>query len=396
MIIAHILTFLVFCYLLPVLLYLFVLAIAGRFGKLRRYIAHPDKARIAIIIPSYKDDAVIVETARQALIQQYPADRYSITVVADQLQPATLVQLNALPINVIDVKLQKSMKARSLHAAFLQLDSGNYDLALILDADNIMSPDVLQKVNHAYQSGWQAIQCHRTAKNKNNSVAILDAMSEAVNNTMLRKGQRVMGLSCALIGSGMAFSYQLISDIFALPQIQDNPGEDREIDIQLVKKAIYVEFIDDAYIYDEKVQRQEVYQKQRTRWLGTQVDHLKSFLSADMKPLRTRKLYLHKVFQCLFLPRLLLMALFLLILALSTADIFFGLHILFPAFPWWLCLIVLYAITLVISVPSSFYNRQTTVALLKVPTLMFAMVRALLGIKKHKTGFLHTPKEFSN
>ena len=125
MIIAHILTFLVFCYLLPVLLYLFVLAIAGRFGKLRRYIAHPDKARIAIIIPSYKEDAVIVETARQALTQQYPTDRYSITVVADQLQPATLVQLNALPINVIDVKLQKSMKARSLHAAAAQ-DEGEH------------------------------------------------------------------------------------------------------------------------------------------------------------------------------------------------------------------------------------------------------------------------------
>jgi cellulose synthase/poly-beta-1,6-N-acetylglucosamine synthase-like glycosyltransferase len=376
MIIAHILTFLVFCYLLPVLLYLFVLAMAGRFGKLRRYSAHPDKARIAIIIPSYKEDAVIVETARQALTQQYPADRYSITVVADQLQPATLVQLNALPINVIDVKLQKSMKARSLHAAFLQLDSGNYDLALILDADNIMSPDVLQKVNHAYQSGWQAIQCHRTAKNKNNSVAILDAMSEEVNNTMLRKGQRVLGLSCALIGSGMAFSYQLISDIFALPQIQDNPGEDREIDIQLVKKAIVVEFIEDAYVYDEKVQRREVYQKQRTRWLGTQVDHLKSFLSPDMKPLRTQRSYL--------------------ILILSAANFIFGLQILLPTSPYWLGLIALYAVTLIISVPSSFYNRQTIIALLKVPALMFAMVRALLGIKKHKTGFLHTPKEFSN
>ena len=396
MIIAHILTFLVFCYLLPVLLYLFVLAMAGRFGKLRRYIAHPDKARIAIIIPSYKEDAVIVETARQALTQQYPADRYSITVVADQLQPATLVQLNALPINVIDVKLQKSMKARSLHAAFLQLDSGKYDLALILDADNIMSPDVLQKVNHAYQSGWQAIQCHRTAKNKNNSVAILDAMSEEVNNTMLRKGQRVLGLSCALIGSGMAFSYQLISDIFALPQIQDNPGEDREIDIQLVKKAIVVEFIEDAYVYDEKVQRREVYQKQRTRWLGTQVDHLKSFLSPDMKPLRTQRSYLHKVFQCLFLPRLLLMALFLVILILSAADFIFGLQILLPTPPYWLGLIALYAVTLIISVPSSFYNRQTIIALLKVPALMFAMVRALLGIKKHKTGFLHTPKEYSS
>ena len=115
-----------------------------------------------------------------------------------------------------------------------------------------------------------------------------------------------------------------------------------------------------------------------------------------MKPLRTQRRYLHKVFQCLFLPRLLLMALFLLILALSAADIIFGLHMLLPTPPYWLCLIALYAVTLIISVPSSFYNGQTIIALLKVPALMFAMVRALLGIKKHKTGFLHTPKEFSS
>jgi cellulose synthase/poly-beta-1,6-N-acetylglucosamine synthase-like glycosyltransferase len=394
MIVVYILTSLLFVYLASTILYLFFLAAAGRFGKLRKYTSHPDKTRIAVIIPSYKEDSVIVDTARQALNQDYPKDKYTVTVVADQLQPETIRLMQEIPVNVIPVRLEKSMKARSLNAAFQQLASGNYDLAMILDADNIMSPDTLEKVNHAYRSGWQVVQCHRTAKNKNNSVAILDAMSEEINNTMLRRGQRVLGLSCALIGSGMAFRYDLISDIFTLPAIQDNPGEDREIDIQLVKKDIMVEFIEDAYIYDEKVQRKEVFEKQRTRWLGTQVDHLKSFLSPDMKQMRTHKLFLHKLFQCIFLPRLLLMLVFLLVIAICIMTIITGFPVLAPDWPWWLSLVGMYALTMFIAIPSAFYNRQTLSALSRIPVLMFSMVKALLNIKKHKTGFLHTPKEF--
>jgi cellulose synthase/poly-beta-1,6-N-acetylglucosamine synthase-like glycosyltransferase len=52
-----------------------------------------------------------------------------------------------------------------------------------------------------------AVQGHRTAKNTNNSWAILDAISEEINNNIFRKGHRVLGLSSAIIGSGMAFRY---------------------------------------------------------------------------------------------------------------------------------------------------------------------------------------------
>jgi len=392
MIVLYIFTGILFLYLLATLSYLFVLAVAGRLGKLRRYTTHPEKSKIAVIIPSYKEDNIIVNTAAQALQQDYPKDRYTVTVIADQLQPETVAALRALPVRVVEVAL--NMKARSLNAGFRALGD-EYDLALILDADNIMGAGVLEKVNHAYRSGWQVIQCHRTAKNKNTAVALLDALSEEANNMMFRRGQRVLGLSCALIGSGMAFQFELLKGIFALPQIQDNPGEDREVDIQLVSKGIVVEYIEDAYVYDEKVQRKEVFEKQRTRWLATQVDHLKRFLAPDMRRHFWEKIYMHKLFQCLFLPRLLLMLLFGLILLVCGVDAFVGVRLLAPGAWWWGALIVLYVLTLGTAVPAVFYNRDTLKALAQIPALMFSMVRALLKIKKNKTGFLHTPKEFS-
>ncbi|HVU58060.1 MAG TPA: glycosyltransferase [Puia sp.] len=396
MIVLHLLTILLFVYLLTTLSYLFVLSVAGRFGRFPKYSASLQKARIAVIIPSYKEDNIIIDTATQALLQHYPHTNYTVTVIADQLQPETIRQLKGIPVGVIEVKWEKSMKAKSLDAAFQQLAGDGYDLAFILDADNIMSPDCLEKVNHAWQQGWEVIQCHRTAKNKNNSVAILDAMSEEMNNTIFRRGQRSLGLSCALIGSGMAFRYSLIKEIFSSPEIQDNPGEDKVVEMQLISRGVRVEYLEDAYVYDEKVQRKEVFEKQRTRWLGTQIDNLRPLLSRKIRENAIGRIYYLKVLEWLLLPRLLLLALFGLLLLLSAADIFAGLHLLAPAWPWWIGLMALYGLTLLIAIPASFYNGQTVKAFLKIPALMLAMLKALMGVKKNKSGFIHTPKEFSN
>lgn len=393
--VVHIVSFIVFVYVGLSVIYLFLFAMAGRFGKLKKYTIDEKKAMIAVLIPSYRDDSVILDTALQALKQSYPSERYTVTVIADGLQADTIQQLKRLPIQVVEVSFDVSMKAKSLNAAFRQLPSGVYDIAMILDSDNIMNPDCLEKVNHAFQQGWQVIQCHRTAKNKNTAVAILDALSEEVNNTIFRRGHRAAGFSCTLIGSGMAFKYELLKDIFALPEIQNNPGEDREVDIQLVKKNIVVEYIDDAYVLDEKVQRKEVFEKQRTRWLGTQVEQASRFFGRDMLPFFWRKTYINKWFQNFLLPRLLFVLLFFFILIACAVDIITGYGLLMPSWHWWVALFLIYVVTMLLAVPSSFYNRKTGKAILQVPVLIVSMIKALLKIGQNKKGFLHTPKEFS-
>jgi cellulose synthase/poly-beta-1,6-N-acetylglucosamine synthase-like glycosyltransferase len=389
----HILFIALFIYLLTGVSYLFMLAVAGRWGTLNKYTSHPEKLHIAVLIPSYKEDSIIVHTASHALKQSYPADRYDVTVIADSLLPETIKRLKSIPVNVVEVLLDKSMKAKSLNAAFNSLPT--YDIALILDADNLMSEDCLEKINHAFHSGWKAVQCHRTAKNKNIPVAILDSLSEEMNNTIFRKGQRVIGLSSALIGSGMAFEFDTIKTIFALPIIQNNTGEDKEVDVQLVKRNIVVEYIEDAYIYDEKVQSSQVFEKQRTRWIATQVAHLKSFLRKDMLRLSGQRMYLHKVFQCLLLPRLLLMMVFFVLSLFMLADTWLDGNMIFPGYSYWLSVMGLYAATLLLAIPPSFYNKSTFYAFFTVPILALSMVRAILHIRQNRAAFLHTPKIYS-
>ena len=56
-----------------------------------------------------------------------------------------------------------------------------YDMIVIMDADNTTDPDFLSEINRAFQAGEKAIQAHRTAKNMNTDVAVLDATGLGVH-----------------------------------------------------------------------------------------------------------------------------------------------------------------------------------------------------------------------
>jgi len=393
MIVLYIFFFVLFVYMAAGTLYLLVVAIAGRFGRLPDY-GGPvaDKKRIAVIIPSYKEDNIIVHTAQEAAAHHYP--HFRVLVVADKLQPETVAALRQVPVQVLEV--DANMKSRSVNAAFDVLNAADFDIAMILDADNIMEEGCLEKVNAAFVKGAQAIQCHRTAKNQHTPVAVLDAISEEININLFRRGPAVLRISAAPIGSGMAFQFGLLKTIFSQEHILNNPGEDREIDTWLMKQGVLMEFLNDAYVYDEKVANAGVFEKQRVRWLEAQINHVKRFFEPDMKDCPRTAVYYNKLYQNLLLPRLLFIMVFGLLAVLLLLQYILATRFMSPAPGWWLGLMISYAGVLFISVPRRFYNADTFRAVLHIPALMLAMVKALLKIKSGRKEFLHTPKTYTS
>jgi cellulose synthase/poly-beta-1,6-N-acetylglucosamine synthase-like glycosyltransferase len=286
------------------------------------------------------------------------------------------------------------MKSRSLHAALESPGIRDSEIVMILDADNIMAPGCLEKVNAAFHAGVRAMQCHRTAKNKNSEVALLDAMSEEINTNLFRRGPAFAGLSATPNGSGMAFDTTLIRDIFSSREILENPGEDREIDMQLIQRKIKMEFLDDAFIYDEKVATAGVFEKQRIRWLEAQVNHVRRFFDDDMKTAQKTIFFVNKFFQNLLLPRVLTLVVFSVIITILLIQHYFQLPLIRPSFVVWLSMMGLYLFTLLISIPRIFYSTKTLWAMSRLPLLMYAMMRAVVQMKKKRREFLHTPKTF--
>ncbi len=395
-VITNIFFLILFIYLAFGVVYLFVFSFAGLFRKRLRFQSAPEKKSIAVIIPSYKEDNVILDTARRAAQHNYPDNKFQVYVVADNLKVETIIRLRAIPVNVVAVKFDKSTKAKSLNAALNRIPKDQFEIAMILDADNVMKPDCLEWVNWWFQSGARAVQCHRTAKNQQTPVAVLDAISEEINNHLFRKGPAALGLSATLIGSGMAFRFQALKEIFDIPHILTNPGEDREVDIQLMRNQTKVEYAHEAIVYDEKVSSAAVFERQRVRWLEAQVTHFRRFRQADVKSSKKTADYWSKFIQTILLPRSLYILTFSLFFFLIIVELTFKITFLYPFAGWWWLLMSLFVVSLLMAVPASFYNRKTLNAILHLPVLIYKMVRALLRIKSNRTEFLHTPKTYTS
>lgn len=374
-------------YMIANIVYLTVWASAGLFGGTDD---EPSPSspfpyhRIVVLIPAYKEDAVILESVRINLTQDYPTAFYDLVVIADSFQPATLAGLRQLPVKVIEVSFEVSSVSNALKAALTQLPDDTYDLAVVADADNHLAPDFLRRINKAFHSGWRAVQGHRVAKNTNTSVAILDAISEEINNHLFRRGHRALGFSAALIGSGMAFEYGLVKR--HLTQINTLGGYDKELEMRLLREGVRIGYLSEALVFDEKVQNPATFERQRTRWVEAQILQARLHLGEGFRQVRMGNYdYAEKVLQTLVLPRILLLGL--VVIGFLTG--------LFMNIPWlWKLMsaqLLLLLLTLSISLPGYLRRRIGLNEVLMVPVLFARFTRSVINFRRARGQFLHTP-----
>ncbi len=369
-------------------LYIFVFAFAGLFYKQRSYPDHSALRKIAVLIPGYKEDDVIIDVAKDALAQVYPRDNYDVVIIADSFQPETITRLKELPVKVIEVNFDKSTKSKALNKAMEQLTEA-YDIAVVLDADNLMAADFLSKINAAFEENYMAVQGHRTAKNMDTPLALLDAISEEINNHIFRKGHRMLGLSSAIIGSGMAFRYNFFKTMMS--SITAIGGFDKEIELKMLKDSHKIEYLNDAMVYDEKVQKAEVFSNQRRRWLSAQLHYFRQDFFSSLKALVTKGNvdYFDKAIQFIQPPRILLLGALTIVATLFfLVNYFLGISGLFNIL--WVVVVALCILAFLFSIPHSFYNTATLKAMVSLPKGMFLMFGSLIKIKGANKQFIHT------
>jgi cellulose synthase/poly-beta-1,6-N-acetylglucosamine synthase-like glycosyltransferase len=375
-------------------IYIFVFALAGLFYRQPPYPENPPKNKIAVLIPGYMEDEVITEVAKDALRQDYPQDLFDVVIIADSFSPETLEHLRSLPIKLIEVSFEKSTKSKALNKAMEQL-SDDYGIAVVLDADNIMERDFLRKINGAIESGFYIVQGHRKAKNMNTSMAVLDAASEEINNHIFRKGHRALGFSSAIIGSGMAFRYKFFKDLMLT--VTAVGGFDKEIELKTLKDGYKIAYLNDAVVYDEKVQNAEVFHNQRRRWLSAQIKYSRQGLFSSFKELITKGNldYFDKALQGLQPPRILLLG-----SVIAFTAVFVSVNLLMHNTTLfillWLILFAVCVLVFVFSLPLSFYNASTLKALASLPGGMLLMLKSLLHTRGANKQFIHTKHTASN
>jgi len=364
-------------------LYLFVFSLTGKlFYKKNMSVSVEPIKRIGVLVPAYKEDGIILATARNLVQLNYPSELYDVFIIADSFQEETLKQLRELPLCVIEVSFDKSTKTKALNAGFSYIKK-EYDIALICDADNILANDFLRILDHSFSNGARAVQGRRVAKNLDSSFAILDACSEAINNNIFRKGANALGLSSAVIGSGMAFEFEKIKNI--LGEIDAVGGFDKPLQLKIVEQGIKIQYLEEALIFDEKVDSSYAFKQQRKRWVSSQFIYLKKFFMPAVKQLAkgnlsyfnlaiANNLVLPRAFLLLILPALVVVTLF---ISPSWAMLFTVI--------W-----ILYLFSLFLALPAMLVNKDLFYAIFKLPKAIGAMIAALFEMKKANKTFIHT------
>ena len=344
--------------------------------------------RFLILYPAYHEDNVIINSIDKFFYQDYPTDKFRLVVISDHMTNETNKQLQTFPITLLTPVFEKSSKAKAMQYAINYIEEKidtheerSFDNLVVLDADNVVQHDFLHKLNILCNAGYEAIQCHRCAKNSNNDVAMLDGASEEINNTIFRKAHNRLGLSSALIGSGMCFDYKLFKkNVFQL----STAGEDREMEALLLKQKVFIKYAAEIHVFDEKVSNQDNFQRQRMRWMTAQVQSLlrqlpqipNAFLHGNLN-------FIDKTIQQALIPRSILIVLLSAISVLMT--------IIVPEWcgKWWFILILL-ALSLYIALPEQLRSRSLFGKILAVPGLVLRMLKNLLHIDHKNTDFLHT------
>ena len=163
--ILYIIDWTLFAFVAGTVLYLGVYAIASLFERNTVVNKAKTQNRFVVLIPSYQQDEVIEHTVLSILSQSYPQRMFDVVVISDHQSEMTNMKLAQYPITLLTPDFEESTKAKSLQYAILNLPEFKiYDIALILDADNIVGQEFLTEVNDAIRAAavslFREIRCN--------------------------------------------------------------------------------------------------------------------------------------------------------------------------------------------------------------------------------------------
>jgi cellulose synthase/poly-beta-1,6-N-acetylglucosamine synthase-like glycosyltransferase len=380
--ILHIIDWALFVFMASSVLYVFIFAVISLFYY-RKPRLHPKNIHqhsFLILFPAYNEDEVITKSIVTFLDQNYPTEKFHVVVVSDHNRPETNQALSALNVQLIVATYQNSSKAKAMKLA-METVKDEYDYIVILDADDVVKHNFLHLLNRACSDGGRAFQCHRCAKNSDTDVAVLDGVSEEINNTLFRKAHNVIGLSSALIGSGMNLDYRWFQENV---DKLSTAGEDRELEAMLLKDRIHIQYLERIPVFDEKVGDSKNFQKQRLRWMTAQIQCLFKMFPYTAKAIAQGNWdYLDKTIQQMLIPRI-----FLLVLpfVIATFETFIA-----PAWSikWWVMYMVL-CISIFLAIPQQLRRQAVFGKMIHIPSLFWKMFINIFHINTRSRDFIHT------
>jgi hypothetical protein len=226
------------------------------------------QTRFAVLIPAHNEEAGIGAMLAALAACDYPTDLCQTIVIADNCSDRTAALATQAGAEVWErshaTKLGKGFALtwgmERLHAAGLD----ELDAVVVLDADCLVSPNMLAAIDIAFSSGARAAQVDYVVGNPADShTSALRFAAFTLMCTVRPLGKQGLGLSCGLFGTGMAFTTELLR---REPWTTTDFGEDFEYHLNLLHAGERVEFLAHASVKSAMPTSAGASTEQQARW----------------------------------------------------------------------------------------------------------------------------------
>jgi cellulose synthase/poly-beta-1,6-N-acetylglucosamine synthase-like glycosyltransferase len=224
--------------------------------------------RFVIIVPAHDEAASIAATVTSLLGLRWPRELFAVLVIADNCSDDTAARARAAGAVVLErTDRERRGKGYALELAFGHLLAGGcgpFDAAVVVDADTVVTPNLLEAFSARLGRGDAAIQADYEVRNPDESWRTrLMALAFALFHRTRSLGRERLGLSVGLRGNGMCFSRELLRDH---PCRAYGLTEDVEYGLDLGLVGVRVAFVHEAEVRGEMVSRGDASVSQRRRW----------------------------------------------------------------------------------------------------------------------------------
>lgn len=222
--------------------------------------------RFDIVVPAHNEAQVIARTVQSLQAVDWPADQLRIIVVADNCSDETALRVRELGAQVLERRDEtRRGKGYALDLAFRHsLNEDWADAVVIVDADTVVSPNLLEAFAARIDAGAGAMQAHYGVLNPAASWrTLLIAIAHGAFHILRSRARERLGVSCGLRGDGWCVTHDSLR---AVPYAAYSLTEDLEYGIVLGLAGRRVHYAFEADADAEMSTSAMVADTQRRRW----------------------------------------------------------------------------------------------------------------------------------
>jgi 1,2-diacylglycerol 3-beta-glucosyltransferase len=229
-------------------------------------IAPASQLKFDIVVPAHDEETEIAGTVESLLAVDYPREHFRVVVIADNCSDRTAATAAAAGAQVIvrDDPARRG-KGYALACAFHRsLTEGFADAVVVVDADTVVSRNLLSAFAARFDAGAEVLQAEYGVRNPMASWRTrLMTIALAAFHGVRSLARERLGLSCGLRGNGMGFSKAILR---AVPPSAFSIVEDLEYGLQLGRAGFRVQYVGEAKVLGQMVATERASQSQRLRW----------------------------------------------------------------------------------------------------------------------------------